>query len=298
MISVIICTYNRSESLKDTLESIEALFIPEGLQWELIIVDNNSTDNTKKIVEHFADTSKVRTHYVFESHQGLSFARNAGIRHAQGEIIAFTDDDVIVEKNWLRFIAETFVKYNVDCVSGKILPIWLSERPDWLSDDLLKVLAILDHGDQVHNFTGSTSERLPFGANFSFKKNIFTKNGFFNEKLAPGEDQEMFQRLLTADGKAIYNANIVVHHKIPPERLTKAYFRSWHHKDGKVSAELEYHSRLKVFGIPGYIVKQALWTLSKYLYSKAIFNEHKAFINELKLRYFGSLFLYKIKRFS
>lgn len=297
MISVIICTYNRSESLKDTLKSIEALFIPKELQWELVIVDNNSTDDTKKVVEYFADSSKAKVGYVFESNQGLSFARNAGIRHAQGEIVAFTDDDVIVDKNWLCFIAGTFVEYNVDCVSGKILPIWLGERPDWLTDDLLKVLAILDHGDRVHDFTGSTSERLPFGANFSFKKEVFLRNGYFNEKLAPGEDQEMFQRLLAAGGKAIYNPDIVVHHKIPPERLTKAYFRSWHHKGGKVSAELEYHSRVKLFGVPGYMVKQASWTLWRYLYSKATGDEQKAFINELKLRYFGSLFVYKIRRF-
>ena len=97
-ISIIICTYNRSESLKRTLQSLKEMSVSDDIEWELLIVDNNSTDNTREAVNDFTKTSGLNCRYVFESKQGLSNARNRGVKEACGEIIAFTDDDVIVDK--------------------------------------------------------------------------------------------------------------------------------------------------------------------------------------------------------
>src|SRR5208283_599657 len=105
--SVIICTYNRSGLLKDSVLSVQNQdFLP--YQYEIIVVDNNSIDDTKSVVTELSTDSPVKVKYVFEGRQGLSFARNTGIANAEGEIIAFTDDDIDADKSWLKEIVHAF----------------------------------------------------------------------------------------------------------------------------------------------------------------------------------------------
>ena len=100
-VTVLICTWNRADSLRKALESIEGSRAPEDLEWEVLIVDNNSTDTTATVCEVFQKKNANRYRYLFEERQGKSFALNAGIEHANGNILAFTDDDVVVDKDWL-----------------------------------------------------------------------------------------------------------------------------------------------------------------------------------------------------
>src|ERR1041384_8686802 len=100
-ITVVVCTYNRCESLPKTLESLMTLTVPEAIPWEILVVDNNSKDATREVVKEFCRRAPDRARHLFESQQGLSNARNAGIREARGEILAFTDDDVTVRPHWL-----------------------------------------------------------------------------------------------------------------------------------------------------------------------------------------------------
>src|SRR5262245_57896976 len=106
MISVIIPSYNRSASLRRTLRSMEAVEAPSQLQWELIIADNNSTDDTRACVKEFEDAGSLPIRYVFEKNQGANFARNAGVKAARGETLLFTDDDVTFDPYWLAGIAD------------------------------------------------------------------------------------------------------------------------------------------------------------------------------------------------
>ncbi len=107
-ISVIICTYNRCESLARTLKSFTKISVPEGSLWELVLVDNNSKDKTKLFVEEFKKNYRLNIEYIFEEKPGKSHALNHGIKQAKGEIIAFTDDDVIVDRDWLLNIQKAF----------------------------------------------------------------------------------------------------------------------------------------------------------------------------------------------
>ena len=103
MMSVIICTYNRCESLRQILQCL--LFQDfDKFKYEIIVVDNNSTDNTREIVTEMSKSSAVSIKYIFENRQGLCYARNTGIQYARGEIIAFTDDDVLLDKYFLPTI--------------------------------------------------------------------------------------------------------------------------------------------------------------------------------------------------
>src|SRR5215468_10996481 len=103
-ISVVVCTYNRAHLLVDTVQALSVQDIPPNLNWEMVLVDNNSNDKTAELISELSVKFPAPLRYIFESQQGQSFARNRGIAEARGEIIAFTDDDVIPEKNWISYI--------------------------------------------------------------------------------------------------------------------------------------------------------------------------------------------------
>src|SRR5579863_4847408 len=100
-VTVILCTYNRCHVLSKALESAAASKLPPSYQWQVLVVDNNSPDRTREVVEDFAQHNPGRFRYLFESKQGKSNALNTGIREAEGDILAFMDDDVTVDPSWL-----------------------------------------------------------------------------------------------------------------------------------------------------------------------------------------------------
>ena len=153
--------------------------VPVNLSWEVIVVDNNSSDNTRKVVEDFVRSSELNIRYVFEGKQGHSHARNTGVKEAKGEIIAFTDDDVIVEKSWIHNIDRIFKEDYVGCIGGKILPIWEKPCPKWLTKDLYGYLALLDYGENPFYIDSPEI----WGANFAVKSSLFQKYGYFDTTL-------------------------------------------------------------------------------------------------------------------
>jgi glucosyl-dolichyl phosphate glucuronosyltransferase len=267
-ISVIISTYNRSASLKRTLDHIDQIQIPEDLNWELIVVDNNSTDDTREVVERFLTQTKTICRYIHECRQGLSFARNTGIQHALGEIIVFTDDDVIVDKNWIRNISEAFGKHDAACIGGKILPQWEKPCPVWLKGKLLEYLALCDYGNE----TVRMSEPRVWGANLGIRASIFRKYGLFNTglghtggKLYGGEEQQYLERLLDSGERIIYCPDILVHHCIPAYRINKAYFRKWISDKGELSAlQMGEYKNRNIFEIPLIIIRRTFHSMMLY----------------------------------
>jgi glycosyltransferase involved in cell wall biosynthesis len=124
-LSVILCTYNRGEKLGNVLNDFANQVFPEGrFPWELVLVDNNSNDGTKELVQEYKKDRKFPIRYIFESQQGKSFALNTGIETAAGNLLAFTDDDVILDTQWLSSIYKAFGSYpNNNCFGGKVLPV-------------------------------------------------------------------------------------------------------------------------------------------------------------------------------
>lgn len=238
MVSIIVCTYNRCESLRDTLKTLAAQSVPAGNALEIIVVDNNSTDETKQTVESMAKSCRWPLRYVFEANQGLSFARNRGIAEARGSMIAFTDDDVLPTASWVQRLVDAFEDYQADAVGGRVLPRWLSNPPPWVTypsirGQVLASLAMLDHGDDVIVMDASRSYFLA-GANMAFRKAALEEVGGFRtdlgrvgKKLISGDDTEMIQRLFDAGKRVVYAPEAVVHHKVQPERMRLGYFRRW-----------------------------------------------------------------------
>ena len=297
-ISVVISTYNRCAILPATIESILRQRTPE-LTYEVIIVDNNSTDATKQVVEWFVGRGHRNVRYVFEAKQGPSHGRNAGIANAKGEIIAFTDDDVCVEKNWLLNIKRAFDSYtNVDCVGGKILPLWTSETPVWLTTDHWSPLAIADYGDRII----LPPAKIPIcwsTSNISFRARVFERIGGFNPDFIRSQDRELMWRFLRDGGQPVYVPDVVVTTDVPAVRLTKAYHRAWHKTTGKYHALMRLYERTgpdgsvldkpmetaRLFGVPGFLYRELMNEGWRWLLAVFLRHESHSFKHENRIRY-------------
>jgi glucosyl-dolichyl phosphate glucuronosyltransferase len=232
-ISVILCTFNRSQALTKALESVAASVLPASVEWQVLVVDNNSQDQTRGVVEEFCRRFPGRFRYQYEPRQGKSYALNAGVREARGDILAFVDDDVTVEPDWLQNLTAALADKQWAGTGGRILPERTFAPPPWLSLEgpyaLGGVLVFFDRGDKPGEL-----DWAPYGTNMAFRKEMFDKYGAFRADLGPqpgseirGEDTEFGRRLMAAGERLRYEPSAVVYHEVPEKRLRKEYFLAW-----------------------------------------------------------------------
>lgn len=230
IISAIICTHNRSDYLSRSINSLVHQSYPAS-DYEILVIDNHSSDDTKKIVTHgFQHVKNLR--YIYEGAIGLSHARNTGWKEANGKYVAYLDDDAIVEKDWLEKIVSAFetIKPMPGCVGGKTEPIFETPRPRWLTNTLLPYLSIINWSNTP--IILSCGQWL-IGTNMAFPKKLLADmNGFplnlgrIGNKLLSGEER-LLQLHLQAQGMtSYYDPRISVSHHIPISRLTRSWFVS------------------------------------------------------------------------
>jgi glucosyl-dolichyl phosphate glucuronosyltransferase len=239
--SVVITTYNRAKLLADTLRSLAGQQVSPTLGWEVIVVDNNSEDDTEDVVRRCRQTTGLRIRYVFEPRQGQSFARNLGIEVAAAGVILFTDDDIIPDPDWVSAMLRAID--TDDCVGagGKVLPLWEAEVPSWLAarSDLLSWLALVDSDEACMLDYPLTARRRVVGASMGFRRSVFQEFGRFRtnlghrgRRLYGGEEVELINRLLLKERRIRYDPSIVVRHRIGPDRLTRRFFLRRHFDHG------------------------------------------------------------------
>jgi glycosyltransferase involved in cell wall biosynthesis len=242
-VSVVVGTYNRAHLLKGTLAALASQEVPSSLQWEIIIVDNNSQDATARLVTTFATTIPLR--YVFEPQQGLSRARNRGVKEARGSIIAFTDDDVLPASDWIVQVAAAIDRWHAHGVGGRILPRWEAVPPRWLTDNrrLLNRIAIMDSEESCLLALPLDAQPQVWGANMAFRRELFDMVGDFDprrgvvgKRLFRGEDTDLINRALEQGLKIAYDAGPTVFHRIGPDRMRKGYFRRVMFDDAQVGS--------------------------------------------------------------
>jgi glycosyltransferase involved in cell wall biosynthesis len=254
-ISVILCTYNRSESLTKALSSVAESVLPESVGWEVLVVDNNSKDQTREVVEGFCRRYPGRFRYVFEVKQGKSHALNTGIRESGGEILAFVDDDVTVEPTWLQNLTANLHESEWAGAGGRILAERNFSRPRWLAIEgpysMGGVLVFFDRGDKAGEL-----DWAPYGTNMAFRRAMFEKHGGFRTDLGPipgseirGEDTEFGRRLVSAKERLRYEPEAIVYHSVPANRLRKEYFLAWWFDFGRALAR-EWGRGPDILGIP------------------------------------------------
>jgi glucosyl-dolichyl phosphate glucuronosyltransferase len=274
MITVIVCTYNRCKILTKALESVAISVLPPSFEWEVLVVDNNSTDQTHVVVEGFIQRYPGRFRYVFEPRQGVSYARNAGIRESRGDVLAFMDDDVTVGRWWLRNLTASLDRGNFAGAGGRIVPVWKSQPPRWLPITRPHALAPFVSFD-LGSAPGPLNEP-PFGANMAFRKEVFEKYGGFRtdlgrcgDNLMSNEDTEFGHRLLAAGERLRYESWAVMYHPVPDERVRKLYVLNWWFGKGRADMaefRIPTGTRWFLFRIPLFLIRRMVrWTLQSMI---------------------------------
>lgn len=243
-ISAIVCTHNRADYLPRALQSLVNQNMPKD-HYDIIVVDNHSTDDTKRAVERFSSTSNMR--YIYEATVGLSYARNSGWHNARSPYVAYLDDDAIAHPEWLNRIVETFqtVTPQPGCVGGKTEPIWETDRPRWLSDWLLHGLAIIDWTDTPHVLDNLSAEWL-VGANIAFPVDVLRQTAGFTSKLdragknlLSSGDVFLEKQIKKMGYSCFYHPDISIKHHIFKSRLTQSWFRRRYFSQGLSDAIMQ-----------------------------------------------------------
>ena len=263
--TVLICTFNRASLLAETLESLAALRVSPGIKWDVLIVDNRSTDNTGAVVRSLQPTYPVPLHYLYEDRQGKSYALNTGLNATRARFVLFTDDDVRVSPGWLEAAISPMIEdAAIDYTGGPVHPIWEVPPPAWLRGDragLWGAIAILDYGPS--SFVFEDQGRIPVGANMAVRWTLLDAIGHFDPQLGRrgssllGQEQaEFFCRARDAGACGMYAPDMSVHHHVPRQRLTRRYFRRWWLWKGISRARLHRAHPLSESGVTPQEVKR------------------------------------------
>ncbi len=272
-LDILLPTYNRAGYLRECLQSVFSAAAPASMEWRVTVLDNNSSDDTRAVAEEFiAQHGERRIRYLFEKKQGKSHALNTGLRETDRTIIGLIDDDEHIDGQWLQVIEKWFANGAVDYIGGPCLGLWRAERPDWIPPHFEGVISA-DNPEEIPR------EPIPFGdprvffrgGNAVLRKAVFdrignydSKLGRFAEGLGSCEDHDIYNRLMAGKFKGMYVPELVIYHVVPPERLTRKYYRRWAYDHAAALARLERRSRQNVAHVgrvPRYMIGDAVNSL-------------------------------------
>ena len=262
---VLVPTFNRRDSLDRLLQSLDRQTLARE-RFEVVIVDNNSTDGTAPTVDAFARSSRARIRLLQEAAQGAAYARNRGVRETASPIIASTDDDVEADPRWLEEALHGLELHCAAAVGGRTLPVWNGSLPEWWIPDYEKVF-LKDLG---------TESRRVLPPDYFYTHNIVVRRealgraGLFDTRLAPtgrqhlvGEDVELCRRMQENGDALYYVPEAIVRHHVDAYRLSRAFFRRRYFYRG-VSYALRNRLRGKPLEIP-YRVKELAVSIAGWL---------------------------------
>lgn len=304
-ITVAICTWNRADALRATLQMMTKMMVPKEVSWELIVVNNGCTDHTRNVLKDFEIGLPIRS--LFEPQIGLSHARNCAVRSAEGNYILWTDDDVDVDRNWLAEYTRAFDR-NPDCCvfGGPIRPKFAGSPPAWLEkgwDIVADAYASRDFGDGQFLLEPG---KLPYGANYALRleeqrKRIYSPSiGRIGNFQSVGDETTLMEELLGTGGRGVWVPTAAVYHRIARERQTVKYLRNYYEGYGHFLTQTKDTGEARYFlGCPRWIWRQALTGELRYQICRAVSGP------ELWLRHLktastrrGQLKAYVAKRFG
>jgi glycosyltransferase involved in cell wall biosynthesis len=267
-VTVAICTLNHADTLRGTLESLTLMNIPDGLNWEVVVVNNGCTDNTDEVLQEFSGSLPLRV--ANEPKRGLARARNRAVGLAMGDYIIWTDDDVVVDRGWLAAYIEAFRRRPEAAVfGGRIVPQLESPVPKWVSDSetqLDEVFARRDLGYQERPLWGADRVFVPWGPSFAVRAKE-QREFHFNTDLGPGpgqrrrgEETDVIERIMRSGATGYWVPNASVKHRIRRDMQTINYISEYYKVEGETNA---YHddrtgSKPTWFGVPHWAVRQLI----------------------------------------
>ncbi|MEK6283778.1 MAG: glycosyltransferase [Acidobacteriota bacterium] len=264
-ITVLVCTYNRCGDLRELLESTLVQKTDDAFRYEILVVDNNSKDDTRGIVQSLVAEGHTNLRYLFEGRQGRSYALNTGLKAVRGSIYAIADDDLILPPEYLKNVFESFQAHpEISFLGGKVLPLWKAEPPEWLTQRHWSAIAMSDRGENEFLTSEDHQHCLLAGA---FRLAHVNAVGGYNVELGVSgvriggtEDADLFHRLYSAKRKGLYCPQLWLHHKVEPERLTRRYHRRWHTGHGSQYAVMREaqteQGSTRLFDVPAYMYRQ------------------------------------------
>ena len=232
-LTIAIPTHNRAATLRETLVSVVTQRLPVEVAAECLVIDNASIDDTAGVVTAIAANAPIAVHRVLEPRLGSSFARNRAFAESRGDVVMFIDDDAIAEPDWAAQMLEALDGRSLDAACGMVLPRWSVQPPTWLGPSLWVKLAVHDRRI-VEAAPLAEVENLAnyFSANMAIRRSAIDRFGGFREDLGvvggnpiSGEDTELYARIIAKGGRLGFVPRAIVHHLIPPERMTRAYLR-------------------------------------------------------------------------
>jgi len=296
-VTVLIPTYNGREVLARLLESLRKAEPADGFDWEIIVIDNNSSDDTKSVVESFRTGDRLDVTYIFAPEPGKTRALNRGLLEAAGTFVAFLDHDVVVAPDYVIGLREAIRSQPYNVFGGRVVPVWVEPPPAWVSGG--KLLQTSRGGVIVHDY-GQTPRvygegmRLPIGCNFVCRRSLFDEVGLFNVNLGPkpgaqiaGEETDLFRRLQAHGESILYAPSIRVSHPVDPARVTKSYFRYRYFCHGRtvILANPPGTNLPTFFGVPRFLYRQLLESTVSGLWAVSRGNSYAAFDHQLDIWY-------------
>lgn len=262
-ITIVICTYNRARYLNDTLRDIAAQ-TADSSHFELIVINNNSDDHTDEICDRFRQTNpNIAFTSIFESRQGLSYARNRAITESSTPTLLFIDDDVKIPADFLeKAITYSGSHSNTLCAGGRIYVSFDEEErePNWIPSELMPMFGLHDLGDEDKMYPPSN---FPRGGNMMIRKSVFSAFGTFDTSLGRtgntllgSEEKAFFERLRKNGVQLRYWAGMALTHRIGSHRLGKSYLKNQ-------SIGIGRSERLRVKGEPLKFLKKLFSELFK-----------------------------------
>lgn len=271
-ITVAICTYNRCRLLRNALESLEGIRIPTDLAWEVLVVDNGSTDETPSVVDEFADSLPLRR--VEEPRGGVSHARNRSVEAARGDTIIWIDDDVELSPGWLEAYREAFERWpEAAFFGGPVRPRFTRDPPGWLREGFPEVsepFPTRELGDRPFEIT--EPEELPTGGNYAVRATVHRGRRYNAElgrsgtDLVGGEETELLRTLLREGHTGRWVPGAEVHHLIEPSQMNLRYVRRRYRGWGRYA---EYERLREGEKVP------LLWGRPRWAWRAAFENEVK-----------------------
>lgn len=296
-LDILICTYNRANSLDTMLQSLMEMDAPSGAAVRLIVVDNNSGDDTRQVVEKWRKSGPLPVEYFFEPKQGKSNALNSGIGLLRAEAVAFTDDDVFVDRGYATAVLEALDRYpDVRCFGGRVMAVYPERLPEWLDLDgsmafLKSTFVDREDGENECAYGEGTISSVPGGCNMFFRRSAIEENGPFRTDLGPmgrslgfSEDTEYCQRLAGRGERFMYIPGAIIRHPLHAERLDKGYLVNWQYNCGKseVLRAGGYGDGKRLFNVPRYLIRKYA---GHFVGSLVGGSERKRFYHQLRRAY-------------
>lgn len=303
-ISIVVPTFNRGRQLESLLASLVDQDAGD-VRYEIVVVDNNSTDDTCEVVTSMAARAPAGlVRYVFEPRRGVSYARNTGVAHTTAAIVAFLDDDGVAGPDWVRSMKRAFDEHpEADCIGGRIVPRWVHPRPSWLTAPHWGPIAVQDRTAPAYLNARQASACL-LSANLGVRREAFDAVGGFSPDYPRNQDREFELRLWRAGRQGLYLPDMDVTVDVPPERLTRRYHRRWQATTGKYHALMRFRDTLgpdgavvgedprarRIFGAPLFLYRECLQHMAGYVKAVLTMDADRRFLHESRLWYYAGFF--------